>query len=82
MFKLKIVLLLSLLFSSGLLTDEPYVDKTLLSDITDKHGVFAKKRFFFLQETLDSVKDKGDLEKLEAVNNFYNEVRYASDMKI
>ncbi|MBW6488369.1 MAG: transglutaminase-like cysteine peptidase [Sulfurimonas sp.] len=82
MFKLKIVVLLSLLFSSILLTDEPYVDKDLLNEIADKYGVFAKKRFFYLQETLDSVKDKSDLEKLEAVNNFYNEVRYGSDIKI
>lgn len=82
MFKLKILILSSLFFINTAVANELYVDKTLLNEITDKYGVFAKKRFFFLQETLDSVKTKSDLEKLEAVNNFFNEVRYSSDMKI
>lgn len=82
MFKLKILILSSLFFINTAVANEPYVDKTLLNEITDKYDVFAKKRFFFLQETLDSVKTKGDLEKLEAVNNFFNEVRYGSDMKV
>ncbi|MFA5233493.1 MAG: transglutaminase-like cysteine peptidase [Sulfurimonas sp.] len=76
------VVLLSLIFSCSLFASEPYVDKALLNEITDKHGVFAKKRFFFLQEIIDLVKDKGDLEKLEAINNFFNEVRYSPDIKI
>ncbi len=71
MFKLKILILLSLFFANTAFADEPYVDKALLNEITDKYDVFAKKRFFFLQETLDSVKTKGDLEKLEAVKNFF-----------
>lgn len=82
MFKLKILILSSLFFINTAVANELYVDKTLLNEITDKYGVFAKKRFFFLQETLDSVETKSDLEKLEAVNNFFNEVRYGSDMKI
>lgn len=82
MFKLKMLILSSLFFINTAVANEPYVDKTLLNEITDKYDVFAKKRFFFLQETLDSVKTKGDLEKLEAVNNFFNEVRYGSDMKV
>lgn len=82
MFKLKMLILLSLFFINTAVANEPYVDKMLLNEITDKYDVFAKKRFFFLQETLDSVKTKGDLEKLEAVNNFFNEVRYGSDMKV
>jgi predicted transglutaminase-like cysteine proteinase len=82
MFKLKMLILLSLLFTNYVVAGEPYMDKALLNEIGDKYGVFAKKRFFFLQETFDSVKNKGDLEKLEAVNNFFNEVRYSSDMKL
>jgi len=82
MFKLKVFILLSLFFVNIAFADKPYVDKQLLNKIGKKYKIFAKKRFFFLQRTLDSVKDKSDLEKLEAVNNFFNEVRYASDMKI
>jgi predicted transglutaminase-like cysteine proteinase len=82
MFNLRILALLSLFLIAITCANEPYVDKPLLDKIAEKYKVFAKKRFFFLQETLDSVKDKSDLEKLEAVNNFFNEVRYSSDMKI
>ena len=61
---------------------EPYVEKPLLDRITKKYKVFAKKRFFYQEKTLDSVKDKSELEKLEKVNTFYNGVRYASDLKV
>lgn len=61
---------------------EPYVDKNLLDKIAKKYKVYAKKRFFYQQKTLDSVKDSNDLEKLKVVNDFYNEVRYGTDMKI
>jgi len=40
-----------------------------------------KKRFFFLQQSLDSVTTEDDLAKLNAVNEFYNEVKYSSDIK-
>lgn len=81
MFKLKALILLSLFLISTSFAGEPYVDKHLLEKIGEKYKIFAKKRFFFLQQTLDSVKNKSDLEKLEAVNNFFNDVRYSSDMK-
>ena len=61
---------------------EPYVDKESLDAITKKYKMFAKKRFYYLQQTLERAKDLSDREKLEAVNQFYNEVRYASDMKV
>lgn len=82
MFPLKVLILSALFFASATSSSEPYANKELLDAIAQKHKVFAKKRFFFLQETLDSVKEKSDLEKLEAVNNFFNEVRYGSDMKV
>ena len=82
MFKLKVFILLSLFFVNIAFADKPYVDKQLMNKIGKKYNMFAKKRFFFLQRTLDSVKNKSDLEKLEAVNTFFNKVRYASDMKI
>jgi len=82
MFKLKVLILLSLLFISTVQADKPYVEKILLNKIGKKYKVFAKKRFFFLQQTLDEVKDSTDLEKLKAVNTFFNDVRYSSDAKI
>lgn len=72
-----IVFIVSLAHSS-----EPYVDKESLDAIGKKYKMFAKKRFYYLQQTLESAKGSSDIEKLEAVNQFYNEVPYASDMKV
>ncbi|MGE4419232.1 MAG: transglutaminase-like cysteine peptidase [Sulfurimonas sp.] len=81
MFKLKLLLILLLFFVGIAYTNEQYVENSLLEKIYKKYKIYAKKRFLLLQETLDNVKDKSDLEKLEAVNDFYNEVRYSSDIK-
>ena len=75
-------IILTLLIVNTASGDKPYVEKPLLKKIEKKYKVFAKKRFFYLQKTLDSAKGKSDLEKLEAVNKYYNGVRYASDMKV
>jgi len=77
---LKLFLLLAL--SVNIIFAKPYVEEKLLNKITQKYKVFAKKRFFYLQKSLDSVKQSSELEKLEAVNSFYNGVSYASDMKV
>jgi len=82
MFKLQVLLILSLLFAYTTHADAPYVEDSLLQKINDKYKIYAKKRFAMLQDTLDYVKYKTDLEKLEAVNDFFNEVRYSSDMKV
>ncbi len=81
MLKLILIIFISILFITNASASEPYVDKLLLEKISKKYKVFAKKRFFFLQQTLDSLKDKTDLEKLKGVNSFFNDVRYSSDMK-
>ncbi|NCO02507.1 MAG: hypothetical protein GW906_11895 [Epsilonproteobacteria bacterium] len=60
---------------------EPYTDAKTLEAIAAKYKMFAKKRFFFLQQSLDSVTTEDDLAKLNAVNEFYNEVKYSSDIK-
>jgi len=83
MVKLKIFFVISLLFVNiSSLWAEPYVDAVLLEKITKKYNLFAKKRFLYLQKSLDKVKNKSDLQKLETVNSFFNKVRYSSDMKI
>ena len=78
---LKVIILL-LLFLSTSHSLEPYVDDDLMQKITTKYKVYAKRRFIFLQKTLDSVNAKDDRAKLEAVNNYFNNVRYSSDMKV
>ncbi len=78
----KVFLFLSVLLVNFAEALEPYVEKPLLDKITKKYKVFAKKRFFYLQQSLDDVKDAPDLEKLNAVNEYFNEVRYMSDQKV
>ena len=77
---LKIVLLLS--FVSNISYAKPYVSDTLLTQIAHKYKMFAKKRFFYLQKTLDAEKNSDELAKLKAVNDFFNAVSYKSDMKV
>jgi len=79
--QISIIFLVLLLLTSAY-ASKPYVEKPLLIKIEKKYKVFAKKRFFYQQKALDSVKNKSDLEKLDAVNKFYNKVRYSSDLKI
>ncbi|MCF6339556.1 MAG: transglutaminase-like cysteine peptidase [Sulfurimonas sp.] len=74
------ILLLSLFFVPLALAKEPYVEKPLLDKIVTKYNVFAKKRFFYLQKSLTLANEKNDLEKLEIVNNFFNEVKYLTDI--
>jgi len=82
MSKFKILFFISLLFVSiSSASAQPYADKELLKRIEKKYKIFAKKRFFFQQKTLDKLKDASDFEKLDGVNKFYNDVRYSSDKK-
>lgn len=76
------MLLLISLFTSCTYGFQPYVEASLLNKIIQKYQAFTEKRFFYLQSVLDSVEDKSTLEKLEEVNNFYNDVKYASDIEV
>jgi len=53
-----------------------------MQKITKKYKLYAKRRFVFLQKTLNGVKTQGDIAKLKAVNDYFNNVRYATDMKV
>jgi predicted transglutaminase-like cysteine proteinase len=77
----KSILLIFLLFNSAF-AQEPYVDKSTLLKIGKKYKMFAKRRFYFQQQTLESVEKSNDMQKLKAVNDFYNGVKYSSDLKI
>jgi predicted transglutaminase-like cysteine proteinase len=77
----KIIIFL-FIFIAAIYADGPYVDDGLMSKIENKYKVFAKKRFFYLQQTLDNAKNVTDIEKLNAVNDFYNSVKYTSDEKV
>ncbi|OIP53478.1 MAG: hypothetical protein AUK54_08720 [Helicobacteraceae bacterium CG2_30_36_10] len=68
-----------LIVMSGAYGKEPYVEQNILNRLEEKYNAFVTERFLDLQQTLDSVKKRSDLEKLDAVNKYYNEVKYATD---
>lgn len=78
---IKVFLLLAL-FVNLSYADKPYVKEELLEKITKKYKIYAKRRFIFLQKTLDSANAQDDEAKLEAVNTFFNKTQYSSDMKL
>ncbi len=59
----------------------PYVSPELLDAVKKKYDQYAKNRFIFLNESLDKLKGKSDLEKLQGVNKFYNNTPYVSDIQ-
>jgi predicted transglutaminase-like cysteine proteinase len=81
MLLIKIFLLLSLILTFSF-ANEPYVNDALMEKITQKYKIFAKKRFYYLQKSLDMAKEENEIEKLTIVNNYFNDVRYTSDMKV
>lgn len=64
------------------LTASSFAPDPLVEKVGEVYGEFAKNRFLFMNKTLEELRDKSDLEKLEGVNDFFNNVRYSSDMKI
>ncbi len=60
----------------------PYVDEKTIERVAKKYGPFAKRRFLYQQKVLDGLKNASEMEKLKGVNDFYNEVRYAKDIKV
>jgi predicted transglutaminase-like cysteine proteinase len=78
----KVKMLFLLFLAATILSSDFYLDDEMMLRIEKEHGSYAKKRFELLSELMVSLKDKSDLEKLEGVNQFFNEVRYSSDEKV
>ncbi len=79
---LKLLLVISVFVVNVAYAQKPYVEREVLKKIDKKYKRFATKRFKYLQKILDEVQSTDDLQKLEAVNKFYNAVRYMSDRKV
>jgi predicted transglutaminase-like cysteine proteinase len=73
--------ILLVLFIGSIVFATPFADDTLLKAVEEKYGKFAKNRFILMNKTLDELRSKSEQEKLEGVNNFFNDVRYSSDIK-
>lgn len=60
---------------------QAYVSQSIIKNVGKKYNRFAKNRFIDMEETLDRLKNKSTIIKLNTVNTYFNEVRYRSDMK-
>jgi predicted transglutaminase-like cysteine proteinase len=58
-----------------------FVNNALVQKAEQKYGKFAKNRFESLQKIIEDLKTKSDMEKVEKVNEFFNNVRYIPDSK-
>jgi len=55
----------------------------LISDAGKKYKTFAKNRFIAIKkDLLTDLKNKTDIQKLNAVNEWYNYIRYRSDQEV
>ncbi len=69
-------------FLATALLAAPFAEESLVGRIEAKYGKFAKNRFLYLNDTMAKLQGRSDREKLEGVNDFFNSVRYASDLKV
>jgi len=65
----------AILFSSP----EFSIAKAFLDKIEKEYGTFAKRRALLLVQMMNEAKDLSEMEKLEKVNDFFNQTPYASD---
>ena len=76
-------LILLLLFIFPLQSFGELITDQLIVDANAKYKMFAKNRFEAIRkELLNGLKDKTDMEKLEAVNDWYNFMQYKSDQQV
>jgi len=57
------------------------VSESIINEAQKKYGGFTKNRFVAYNEMLRSLKNSSEKEKLDEVNNFFNNVPYRSDLK-
>ena len=72
-----------LLFTTHLSAKNVYtVDKKTLHTVQTVYGEKAKKRMLNLVKLLNKIDKNTELQKLKAINDFFNAVEYNSDIKI
>lgn len=76
---LSIILFMFTLTNAG--NDDFFIDRKTISKVEQKYGTFAKNRVNALTKLMNSLKNAPEDQKLLKVNNFFNKVRYQSDLK-
>jgi len=74
--------ILSLFLLFGLTYAQPYAEVKLVDAVNAKYGKYGKNRFTLMNQEFASLKNKSTMEKLKAVNDFYNNVRYTKDINL
>ncbi|MCK9337725.1 MAG: transglutaminase-like cysteine peptidase [Arcobacteraceae bacterium] len=76
---MKFVLSIFIIVFVGYSTD--YIGQHIFKQVEQKYGKFAVNRFVALDKLMKNLEGKSELEKIEKINNFFNNVRYSSDAK-
>ena len=71
--------LLMLISSVLFATPEFAINKVSLEKIDKEYGIFTLQRVYTLVQIMNNIKDLDEKEKLEKVNDFFNQIPYASD---
>lgn len=74
--------LLFFLHISFFIHAQEFANAQVIDSVDKRYGQFAKKRFLSQEELVKSLDGKSDEEKLTAVNDFFNYVKYSTDEKI
>lgn len=72
-------ILISIFFLLFFTINADFVDTSLILKVEEKYGKFAKNRFIALNTMLEKNKNSDLRTKLEKINDFFNDIKYASD---
>ena len=75
-------ILISIFFLLFFTINADFVDTSLILKVEEKYGKFAKNRFIALNTMLEKNKNSDLRTKLEKINDFFNDIKYASDQTV
>jgi predicted transglutaminase-like cysteine proteinase len=75
-------ILISIFFLLFFTINADFVDTSLILKVEEKYGKFAKNRFIALNTMLEKSKNSDLRTKLEKINDFFNDIKYASDQTV
>ena len=75
-------ILISIFFLLFFTINADFVDTSLILKVEEKYGKFAKNRFIALNNMLEKNKNSDLRTKLEKINDFFNDIKYASDQTV
>lgn len=81
--KSPLLLFLIVAFATILISSPEFsITQIIIDKIEKEYGGFAKRRLLSLVQVMNSARDLEEMQKLEKVNDFFNQTPYAPDMKV